>query len=265
MIPGAYITEWTQYAPWKSNGQVEQDLIISRALVELFSDEFLSRELAFRGGTALHKLYLNPQARYSEDIDLVQINEGPIGTVLDRIRELLDPLFESKAKYKKTQISNKLIYMFQSEFPPVQPMKLKIEINCREHFTELGYAKVPFEINSKWYTKSCLINTYQLEELMGTKLRALYQRKKGRDLYDQYKALTKIAEIDIDKIIRSYHTYMHHSEGMLPTQELYIKNIEEKMDDPEFLGDIVALIRPDEKWNTQKAYQLVKTEILEKL
>ncbi len=265
MISRAYITEWTQYAPWKSNEQVEQDLVICRALVEIFSDEFLSKELAFRGGTALHKLYLQPQPRYSEDIDLVQVNEGPIGPILDRIRTLLDPIFESKAKYKKTLISNKLTYRFQSEFPPVQNMRLKIEINCREHFTELGFVKVPFKVNSRWFTGSCKINTYQLEELMGTKLRALYQRSKGRDLYDQYKALTKITGLDIHKVIQCYQGYMHHSEGELPARELYIKNIEEKMNDSEFLGDTTALIRPDEKWDAREAYQLIKTALLEKL
>jgi len=265
MIPRAHITEWTKYAPWKSNEQVEQDLVICRVLIEFFSDEFLSKELAFRGGTALHKLYLHPQPRYSEDIDLVQINEEPIGPVLDRIRDLLDPIFESRAKYKKTLISNKLTYRFQSEFPPVQNMKLKIEINCREHFTELGFKKVPFEVNSRWYKGKCEINTYQLEELMGTKLRALYQRSKGRDLYDQYKALIKVDKIDKNKLIQCYHTYMHHSEGDVPTQEMYIRNIEEKIKDPEFIGDTIALLRPDEDWNADEAYHLIKTELLEKL
>ncbi|MCD4679895.1 MAG: nucleotidyl transferase AbiEii/AbiGii toxin family protein [Bacteroidales bacterium] len=265
MIPRAYITEWTQYAPWKSNEQIEQDLVICRVLTEIFSDEFLSKELAFRGGTALHKLYLHPQPRYSEDIDLVQVKEGAIGPVLDKIRELLDPLFELKAKYKKTLISNKLTYRFQSEFPPVQIMKLKIEINCREHFTELGYIKVPFEVNSKWYKGTCLINTYHLEELMGTKLRALYQRRKGRDLYDQYQALTKVTDIDINKIIQCYHSYMHLSGGASPTQELYIKNMEEKISDPEFTGDTIALTQSKENWNAEEAYRLIKTKILEKI
>ena len=49
------------------------------------------RFLAFRGGTALYKLHLRPAARYSEDIDLVQITAGPIGGVLDAIRRALDP------------------------------------------------------------------------------------------------------------------------------------------------------------------------------
>lgn len=167
MIPRAYITEWTQCAPWKSNEQVEQDLVISRALVELYSDDFLAKEIAFRGGTALHKLYLSPQPRYSEDIDLVQIKEGPIGPILDKVREVLDPIFEVKAKFTKTEQSNKLIYRFDSEFPPVQSMRLKIEINCREHFTAMGIVYIPFELNSRWFKGKCHITTYHLEELMG--------------------------------------------------------------------------------------------------
>lgn len=80
MINRTAITQWNRIVPWNDNAQVEQDLIISRALVAIFSDEFLASQLAFRGGTALHKLYLSPQPRYSEDIDLVQIASGPIKT-----------------------------------------------------------------------------------------------------------------------------------------------------------------------------------------
>lgn len=63
MIPKPYLAKWQQNAPWKEFAQVEQDLIISRLLVEIFSDTFLKENLAFRGGTALHKLYLSPAPR----------------------------------------------------------------------------------------------------------------------------------------------------------------------------------------------------------
>ncbi len=79
MIARAHITAWRSKAPWSTDAQVEQDLVISRALVDLFSHEVLGREVAFRGGTALHKLHFDPPGRYSEDIDLVQVNAGPIG------------------------------------------------------------------------------------------------------------------------------------------------------------------------------------------
>ena len=78
MIPESYITEWSEKAPWGLNQQIEQDLIISCALVSIYSDEFLKDHLAFRGGTAIGKLYLTPQPRYSEDIDLVQVSAEPI-------------------------------------------------------------------------------------------------------------------------------------------------------------------------------------------
>jgi len=89
MIPRRYIEEWKQTVSWIDNNQVEQDLIISRALVAIYSDSFLMENLAFRGGTALHKLYANPASRYSEDIDLVQIKPGPIGDVITQLRKAL--------------------------------------------------------------------------------------------------------------------------------------------------------------------------------
>ena len=56
MIPRSAITHWNKQVPWEDIANVEQDLIITRALTDIFSDEFLASELAFRGGTALHKL-----------------------------------------------------------------------------------------------------------------------------------------------------------------------------------------------------------------
>jgi hypothetical protein len=91
VIERDFIVEWRQHAPWPTDAQVEQDLVLSRALVEIFSHPFLSGELAFRGGTALHKLFLPKPARYSEDVDLVQVVPGPIGPVMTAFRETLDP------------------------------------------------------------------------------------------------------------------------------------------------------------------------------
>jgi len=57
--------------------------------------------LAFRGGTALFKLRLRPAARYSEDIDLVQVTAGPIGETLDVLRGALDPWLGSRGRATK--------------------------------------------------------------------------------------------------------------------------------------------------------------------
>ena len=101
MINRTAIQQWSKHAPWIDNAQIEQDLVICRALVSIFSDEFLSSQLAFRGGTALHKLYLSPQPRYSEDIDLVQIAPGPIKPIMYRLGEVLDWLPDRVTKQKR--------------------------------------------------------------------------------------------------------------------------------------------------------------------
>lgn len=177
MINRTAITQWNKIVPWNDNAQVEQDLIISRALVAIFSDKFLASQLAFRGGTALHKLYLSPQPRYSEDIDLVQITPGPIKPIMFKLGEVLSFLPDRVTKQKR--YNNTMLFRMESEIPPTIPLRLKIEINCFEHFNELGLVKVPFEVENSWFSGKCEITTYRLNELLGTKLRALYQIKKA--------------------------------------------------------------------------------------
>ena len=165
MIPQLHITQWSSYVPWQSNEQVEQDLVICRALVEIFKDDFLSKKLAFRGGTALHKLYILPQARYSEDIDLVQIEAVAFGEILDRLREVLK-FIDGKINVHTGDPMITMSYKFQSEIPPINPLKLKIETNCREHLVVMGWEKKQFVVNSDWYKGECNITTYKIEELL---------------------------------------------------------------------------------------------------
>ena len=262
MIPRRYIEEWKAFAPWPNDAQVEQDLVIERALVEMFSDEIIRNSLAFRGGTALHKIFMKPQVRYSEDIDLVQITAGPINPVLIRIREKLKFL-GLKRSVKQNENNNTIVYRFDSEIPPVISLRLKIEINCREHFHVLGVKEVPFRVENTWFTGTCTIISYELEELLGTKLRALYQRRKGRDLFDLYWAITN-NNLNFEKLIYCYREYMEFVVKQLPTKKMFLLNMDEKINDPEFTGDIFGLLRPGVQYDNKEAYEVVKS-IIEKL
>jgi len=259
MIPQSYITAWRKQAPWQENYQVEQDLIIQRALIALFNDEFIRERLAFRGGTALHKLFLAPAARYSEDIDLVQVKAEPFGAIIDRIREQL--LFLGKPRVKQKEHNNTIVYSIQSEDDV--PIKLKVEINTREHFSVYGLQNIPVRLDSEWENGEALVPTYGLDELLATKLRALYQRKKGRDLFDLWYALNNAA-VNVDKVIEAFKLYMIE-EGNIVTQKEFIDNMEKKIEDADFLGDMNGLLRSDIKYDIREAYKSVKTEILEKL
>lgn len=263
MINQAAIIAWKDNAPWVHAAMVEQDLIISKALVCIFSDEFLASQLAFRGGTALHKLYLHPQQRYSEDIDLVQINPGPIKPILLRLREALSWLPDKVTKQKR--YNNTMLFRMESEVPPVQPLRLKVEINCYEHFNVLGLQKMPFEVRNPWFNGRCEITTYALDELVGTKLRALYQRKKGRDLFDLQVALQS-GRLDVQRVLECYQRYMEFVVDKVPTYKQSVQNMEEKMQDDEFLGDMDLLLREDAGgFNPIEAYEQMRTAFIEQL
>ena len=252
MIPRAFIMEWREIAPWVEDRQVEQDLLLSRALVELYSHPIIRGVAAFRGGTALHKLYLRPALRYSEDLDLVQAETGPIGQLLDAIHECLDPWL-GKPRWKRGKGLTTFYYRFDPTEEAFAPGRLKIEINTREHFSAFPLASIPYEIDSRWFTGSAEIQTYAVEELLGTKLRALYQRKKGRDLFDLWVASTRLKP-DPGKIVGCCLHYLEKANLRVSRAEIEA-NLMGKLSDPGFLGDISPLLSPDAAWNEQEAAQ----------
>lgn len=262
MIPRAHITAWRSHAPWPSDGQVEQDLVLTRALVELYSHPAIAESMVFRGGTALHKLFFDPPARYSEDIDLVQSEPEPIGPVIDAIRESLGPwLGEPDRRRGHARVT--LVYRFETTAKPVQRMRLKIEVNTREHFSVLGPHHLPFEIANPWFSGEAEIAVYRIEELLGTKLRALYQRRKGRDLYDLWLALSTL-EVDPRMVIECFEGYMEHGRTSVTRTE-FEENLQAKMGDPSFLEDIAPLLRPGTNYDSLAAEALVLEQLISKL
>lgn len=262
MIPQEFINEWRLAAPWPTEAQIEQDLILSRAIIDIFSEPLLAKSLAFRGGTALHKLFIQPSGRYSEDIDLVQVDGGKIGPIMEALRKQLNPwLGEPRWKLKEGRAT--FIYRFNSEIQPITPMRLKVEINTREHFSVLGYITKNFAVSSQWFTKQTAITTFALEELLGTKLRALYQRKKGRDLFDLETALKLFPLVDATKIIKCFNHYLKYEKTKVSSAE-FEENLTNKLTENFFIADILPLLPHSlsERYDPLNAAKNVRNKII---
>jgi predicted nucleotidyltransferase component of viral defense system len=221
LIPNAYLQEWSAHAPWPDPRQIEQDLIICRALCDLFNEPKLVGTVAFRGGTAINKLLFARSLRYSEDIDLVQIKAGPIGETIDAIRSALPWL--GNCKRSQAGHSTHLTFQFTPEADAAAKLKLKVEINTREHAPLHGIKTYPFAVENPWFTGKTEIHSYEAEELFGTKLRALLQRRKNRDLFDLNEGLVQLG-LDAPKIIACFEHYLAH-EG----QRITRANAEQRM------------------------------------
>lgn len=261
MIATQYLTEWASSYPWKLSEQVEQDLLISRVVVAIYSDPFLAERLAWRGGTALYKLYLKPQPRYSEDIDLVLIRPEPMGPILDHMREVLSFIPDMQAKGKRYNHVLKL--RFASEAGAI-PCRVKVEVNCNEHFTELGFAKVPFKVENSWFTGACEVTAYRFEEMLGTKFNAVFGRKKTRDLFDM-DYVFKNSSPDVETVLRCWRRYKKELGEELPSWREFVLNVEAKLRDDEYRHGMDALLRPEVSFDPDSAWRLMRERIVDRL
>ena len=240
MIPVMNIIAWGNVVPWSEQRQIEQDLVISRALVELFSDQFLKEELRFRGGTALNKLHFPQPLRYSEDIDLVRTTKGPIKPILDRVRATLEPWLGAAA-FQQSPVAPKLIFRARAEDGSAALLRLKVEINTRETDSYDEPRSVIYEVDNPWFTGRAEIPTYSREEMLATKLRALMQRQRGRDLFDLANAIAVFDGLDMLRVVSIFQRY-------LALQDLSISRAQAeqrmfaKLANPGFVADIRPLL-----------------------
>lgn len=260
MIPQAYITEWSSQAPWADEVQVEQDMVLNRLLIEIAHQSLLGEALAFRGGTCLQKLHLPAPLRYSEDLDYVRTDDDPkLGDVFDALRKIATEigLREHRRKFPGERSDMGAIW-FDAD-PEIGPgrIRVKIESNVAETHPLDGYVQLPFEMASRWWSGRAEVRTFKLEELLGTKLRALYQRRKGRDLFDLWAALTQL-EVDDRRVVESLDHYEEQQGRRTFTYPQLRINLEGKVADRTFLDDLNALIAvPPDAYEVDEAAALV--------
>ena len=260
--------------PWPSQIQVEQDLLLCRAMVELFEDAFLQGQIAMRGGTLLHKVHLAPPARYSEDIDLVVIGDRPEGHIrkaLDRVLSgVLGTPKQSAWADLKLAIRNtvkpsrvlRMTYAIPSLVEPGTNLEIVVEANVTERKPHRPVVKIPFEFPFRDSRISTQVNGYDIHEMLGTKLRALFQRRRGRDLFDLYWALTRAKPAVVPaQIIESFQHYLK-LEGSLARRAEFVSLLDAHLADRGFCSDMNQLLRTGITYDPQQAGDQIKAELL---
>lgn len=234
MITDADIAHWRTRVPWVDPDQVEQDLVLSRVIVEISNDPLLGPELVFRGGTCFHKLWLDRPWRYSEDLDYVRTTAGGIGDLLTALRSIAERVGFERVD---TAIGLHPKARFRSTFATGGAMSTKVEINTFERSPARPIIRRSYGVDSPWFTGHAEVPTFDLAELTATKIRALFQRKKGRDLFDLWLAVRR-AGVATEDIAACFEPY--RPAGWSIGRAL--DNLEAKLDDAQFVRDLDLLI-----------------------
>lgn len=272
MISQQELAAWRPYAPWTDDHMVEQDYLISKAVEAIFTDDFLSKQVAMRGGTVLHKGHLAPAARYSEDIDLVLIGGRPARHIRLALNRVLEPLFGKPQENILASIqltirnfaSKSTIIRQIYGYDPTSEMAthgtLKVEVNTNETKPFYNLVTVPVLIPVQGGApKSLDVPSYDLNEMLGTKLRALLQREHGRDLFDMYwthfrsQQPGSAVQLNPKQVADAFHFYMAQ-EGTTFNQSQIASELKRRLQSKKFRNDMEGFLADGEKYDIDHAH-----------
>jgi predicted nucleotidyltransferase component of viral defense system len=256
LITAQEIAQWRPHAPWSSDLMVEQDFLLSQAVAAIFEDKFLKDQVAMRGGTVLHKAHLAPASRYSEDIDLVLTGDRPASHIKRALARVLKPIVGNAVESVLTDIQltvrnlvakSKIIrttYTYDPTSHEAALAHLKVEVNINESKSHFPLVPVTVQVPaSGGGTRGITVMSYDLDEMLGTKLRALLQREAGRDLFDLYWAWDvcqkpgAVSQVNPARVAESFRFYMEQEGSSFSAQEIR-SELERRMKSRRFLADM---------------------------
>ncbi|MEK7466469.1 MAG: nucleotidyl transferase AbiEii/AbiGii toxin family protein [Planctomycetota bacterium] len=264
--------------PWPDLRQVEQDLLLSRSIVALFGDPFLRGQIAMRGGTVLHKVHLAPASRYSEDIDLVVVGDRPETHVRAAIKRVLADVLGAPVRRAleaiRLAVRNaarpsrilRLTWQIDSVADSRHALNVVVEANVSERTPFRPVVDMQFGVNFRNASLDTVVRSFDIHEMLGTKMRALFQRYRGRDLFDLYWALREPggAHIDPREVIESFLYYMR-LEGTPVSRRAFLKELDLRLADAGFCADMNSLLRTGLTYDPQQAGKVIRERLIARL
>ena len=126
----------------------------------------------------------------------------------------------------------------------------------------LPVIKIPFEFPFQDAVVNTQVNGFDIHEMLGTKMRALFQRRRGRDLFDLYWALTLAKPAVVPaRIIESFQYYLK-LEGSAAGRSEFVALLDAHLADRGFCSDMNQLLRVGITYDPQHAGEHVKSKLL---
>ena len=155
-----------------------------------------------------------------------------------------------------------MTYSLPSIIEPGRMLDIVVEANVTERTPHLAVVEIPFSFPFRDQPVQTRIKGYDIHEMLGTKMRAMFQRKRGRDLFDLYWALTKSPiPVDPSAFIASFQHYLKQEETTTGRAE-FVESLEAHLQDRGFCSDMEPLLRHGIVYEPQSAGSYVKANLL---
>lgn len=239
--------------------QINETTIFREYLQLLFLSRFYSfpesREVFFKGGTALHLIYKAP--RFSEDLDFtVELGKKRFLDFIKRVFQKASKEIDVDFKERRTIIGRRFLL---TAHPSILPYKtfVNLDFSFREKVLEPHKSIIETD-----YPILFTSYVYHLskEEIFAEKIRAVLTREKGRDIYDLWFLLNRGVSVD-SKLIKEKLKYYH-------LKRIEIKTIIERIEqfpEKKFVQDIRPFVPVNERNKLPQFFAYLKSYLKEKL
>lgn len=148
----------------------------------------------------------------------------------------------SDAQLRSSPIAPKLGFRIQAEDPAATTrIRLKVEISTAEIEAYDTAQALAFRVENPWFAGEADVATFSREEMLATKLRALLQRNKGRDLFDLAHALDVFERLNASRVVEFFRRYLQRSELTISRAEAE-QRMFDKLNNPGFITDLRPLL-----------------------
>jgi predicted nucleotidyltransferase component of viral defense system len=251
------IRKWADKSEIADLTLAELDYRLISALESIYHINGMSTELVMKGGTAINKLYLGDTSRLSVDLDFNQI--GDRSKVLSRRAKLRQTLMKAletldsnyQLSFKRNWSQTTIRARYSSLTGASQQLKLEISHIERIPILDLVTREADTPIGN------FNVTTYSLEELLATKLRALFERFSGRDIYDIYFS----AKLRRDKeLIKKLFLYYFFRSRKIYNPKTHFKTLKERLEQGKYRDDVTGFVRPSTTFSLKDAASVVLDE-----
>lgn len=187
MIPREALSHWDDVVPWDDSSLVEQDLALTRLILDIANHPTLFDKLSLKGGTCLHKLWLPEPWRYSEDLDYNRIVSSDPLEIINSLREVASDTGFSDTIFKQNKLFLHLWLL--DALKDGQEFRVKIDIQREIKPDSSAYQYRQLVIDSPWYNNRASVRANTAEDIIASKVLASFQRARPRDLFDMWAAI----------------------------------------------------------------------------
>lgn len=183
-------------------GIVEKDYVLGWALYGISKH---LKELVFKGGTALSKIYFPEIWRLSEDLDFNLEGKTDFGEIIEILENKILPFLENESGIKfqvQSKFNNPAYLQFKIQYLGVLGFKnfIKIDISRSKTIEKPIFKKVK-NIYSDYPEFEVKVKT--LDEIFAAKVRTLLERTRCRDFFDLWKLLDYVETNKIKRLVLS--------------------------------------------------------------